>query len=215
MLILFLLLVFISGLIFVGVVGLAFKRVGFSPQLTVFILVTTFVGSYINIPLFRVKTIFPVLKEEYVSFLNIVFRTPKLEYEEFSTIVALNLGGALIPILVSIYLLWKMSSIIPYAIIGIIIVALITYIVVRPVKGLGIVAPAFIPPLAAAVVAYLLPSGAPSVIAYTAGVLGTLIGADIFNLNKIPSLGAKVVSIGGAGTFDGIFLSGIISVLLV
>ncbi|MGD0979199.1 MAG: DUF1614 domain-containing protein [Candidatus Bathyarchaeia archaeon] len=51
-------------------------------------------------------------------------------------------------------------------------------------------------------------------IAYVSGVLGTLIGADLSNLNRIPKLGAPVASIGGAGTFDGIFLTGIIAVLL-
>jgi uncharacterized membrane protein len=162
-----------------------------------------------------VKTLVPVITEEYVSFFGIVFRIPQFEYEEFSTIIALNIGGALIPILVSIYLLWKLSSTIPYAIFATIIVALITHTVARPVKGLGIATPAFIPPLAAAFMAYLLPSNPPAVIAYTSGVFGTLIGADIFNLHKIPSLGAKIASIGGAGTFDGIFLSGIISALLV
>jgi uncharacterized membrane protein len=50
--------------------------------------------------------------------------------------------------------------------------------------------------------------------AYVAGTLGTLIGADILNLNKIRYMRAPVASIGGAGTFDGIFLSGIIAVLL-
>lgn len=60
-----------------------------------------------------------------------------------------------------------------------------------------------------------MPSNTPAVIAYTSGVFGTLIGADISNLHKIPSLGAKKQSIGGAGTFDGTFLSGIISALLV
>jgi len=34
------------------------------------------------------------------------------------------------------------------------------------------------------------------------------------NLGRIQGLGAPIVSIGGAGTFDGIFLSGIIAVLL-
>ncbi|MGC8998437.1 MAG: DUF1614 domain-containing protein [Candidatus Bathyarchaeia archaeon] len=77
------------------------------------------------------------------------------------------------------------------------------------------VTPAFVPPLTAALMGYLLPSGAPSIIAYTSGVFGTLIGADILNLHRIPKIGARIVSIGGAGTFDGIFLSGIISVLLV
>jgi uncharacterized membrane protein len=94
-------------------------------------------------------------------------------------------------------------------------VALVTHLVARPVKGLGIVTPAFVPPLTAALMAYVLPSSAPPVIAYTSGVFGTLIGADILNLHKIPRIGARIASIGGAGTFDGIFLSGIISVLLV
>jgi uncharacterized membrane protein len=82
------------------------------------------------------------------------------------------------------------------------------------VKGVGISTPVFIPPLVAALLAYILPSGAPRVIAYVSGVLGTLIGADLSNLNNIPKLGAPIASIGGAGTFDGVFLTGIIAVLL-
>jgi len=213
--ILFSVLVLVAGLLFVGAIGLAFRRVGFSSQLTAFILVATFVGSYINIPLFKIKTLFPVLKDEYFSFFGIVFRVPQIEYEEFSTVVALNVGGALIPTIVSVYLLWRLPSTTPYALLGTAIVALVTHLVARPVKGLGIVTPAFVPPLASALMAYLLPSGAPSIIAYTSGVLGTLIGADMLNLHKIPEIGARIASIGGAGTFDGIFLSGIISVLLV
>jgi uncharacterized membrane protein len=212
---LFLLLVFITSLLFIGAVGMAFKRVGFSSQLTILILVLTFAGSYINIPLFKIKTLFPVLKDECFSFFGIVFRVPRIKYEEFSTVLALNVGGALIPTLVSVYLLWKIPSIIHYALIGTVVVASVTHFVAKPVKGLGIVAPAFVPPLTAALVAYLLPSGAPAIIAYTSGVLGTLIGADISNLHKIPKIGARIASIGGAGTFDGIFLSGIISVLIV
>jgi uncharacterized membrane protein len=52
------------------------------------------------------------------------------------------------------------------------------------------------------------------VLAYIGGTLGTLIGADILNIDKIKNLGAPVASIGGAGTFDGIFMSGIMAVLL-
>ena len=51
-------------------------------------------------------------------------------------------------------------------------------------------------------------------LAYIAGSLGTLIGADLLNLDKVQGLGAPVASIGGAGTFDGVFLSGILAVLL-
>jgi uncharacterized membrane protein len=72
----------------------------------------------------------------------------------------------------------------------------------------------FIPPIAAAVAALILSPAHPITIAYVSGVLGSLIGADLSNLRKIPKLGAQVASIGGAGTFDGIFLTGIIAVLL-
>jgi uncharacterized membrane protein len=44
--------------------------------------------------------------------------------------------------------------------------------------------------------------------------LGTLIGADLMNLGSIQGLHAPVLSIGGAGTFDGVFLTGILAVLL-
>lgn len=124
------------------------------------------------------------------------------------------MGGALIPTLVSFYLLWKLPSAIFYALVGVAIVAVVTHVVAKPVKGIGIVTPALVSPLVAALLGYLLPSGAPRVVAYVSGVLGTLIGADLSNLGVIPELGAPVASIGGAGTFDGIFLSGIIAVLL-
>ena len=50
--------------------------------------------------------------------------------------------------------------------------------------------------------------------AYISGSLGTLIGADLLNLDKLQGLGAPVASIGGAGTFDGVFLTGIAAVLI-
>jgi uncharacterized membrane protein len=209
-----LILALVVGMIFVGIVGAAFEDVGFSPAITALILVATFVGSYINIPLLKLKTKIPMIKEEFVSFLGVVYRIPEVEYGETTTMVAVNVGGALIPTFVSSYLLWKMPWAIPYGLTGVAVVAAPTHAVARPVKGVGISTPVFIPPLVAAILAYALPSGAPRVIAYVSGVLGTLIGADLSNLNLIPKLGAPVASIGGAGTFDGVFLTGVIAVLL-
>jgi uncharacterized membrane protein len=212
--ILLIVLVFVVGLIFIGVIGVAFADVGFSPLMIALILISTFLGSNVNIPLLRLKTTVPTIKEEFVNFLGVFYRIPQVEYGQMITVVAINVGGALIPTGVSIYLLWKEPSVILYSLVGVAAVALVTRVVARPVKGVGIVTPAFIPPIAAAVVALILPSGAPRIVAYVAGVLGTLIGADLSNLNVIPKLGAPVASIGGAGTFDGVFLSGIIAVLL-
>ena len=115
----------------------------------------------------------------------------------------------------SIYLLSKSSfSLIVLSLIGVLAVALVTHSVARPVKGVEMATPVFIPPIAAAVVAFLLSPGEPRTVAYVAGTLGTLIGADLLNLKKIPKLGAPVASIVGAGTFDGVFLTGMIAVLL-
>jgi uncharacterized membrane protein len=213
--ILTLILVAVIGLVFVGVVGIAFEDVGFSPIIIVLILIATFVGSLFNIPILKLKTSVPMVMEKRVSFFGVTYRIPQVEYGQAVTVVAINVGGALIPTAVSIYLLSRTTPVtIVYSIVGVAIVGLITHAVARPVKGVGIVAPSFISPIAAAMIALILQPSSAQTIAYVAGVLGTLIGADLANLNVIPKLGAPVVSIGGAGTFDGVFLSGIIAVLL-
>ncbi|MBT0158931.1 DUF1614 domain-containing protein [Candidatus Bathyarchaeota archaeon A05DMB-2] len=213
--ILLIILAFAVGLIFISVIGLAFAEVGFNPIATTLILVGTFVGSYINIPLLKIKTKVPVITDEFVTFFGVLYRIPKVEYGEAITVIAVNVGGALVPIAVSIYLLYKTTAaVVLYSFISVAVVALVTHAVARPVKGVGIVTPVFIPPLTAALMALILPTSAPSIVAYVAGVLGTLTGADLSNLKIIPKLGAPVASIGGAGTFDGVFLSGIIAVLL-
>jgi uncharacterized membrane protein len=137
-----------------------------------------------------------------------------------------NVGGALIPVVISLYLLYESVVIsegyllFALALVGVAVVTVVTKLVARPVPGLGIATPFFIPPLAALLAALVLPllaggaAGAPVIIAYVSGTLGTLIGADVMNLNHIAELGAPMASIGGAGTFDGIFLSGIIAALL-
>jgi len=212
--VLMLILVLAIALLFIFALGEAFARVGFNPAAIALILVATFVGGYVNIPLFKLKAVRPIIKEEFVSFFGMVYRIPRLEYGEATTVLAINVGGALVPTFVSFYLLWKLPLATIYAVIGVAVVALATHFVARPVEGVGIVTPAFLPPLVAAITAYFLPFHAHQIIAYIAGVLGTLIGADLLNLHVIPELGAPVASIGGAGTFDGVFLTGIMAVLL-
>ena len=84
----------------------------------------------------------------------------------------------------------------------------------RPVPGLGIALPVFVPPLTTAAVALILSRRKAPPIAYIGGSIGCLVGADLLNLGKVQGLGAPVASIGGAGTFDGIFLTGVLAVLL-
>lgn len=201
--------------LFVGVTEVAFQRIGFTRLQVVLILIGTFLGSSVNIPLQRVKSLEKIVETEEVQFFWIRYRIPHIAMEEVSTLVAVNLGGAVIPTVVSFYLLRSHPKQLLYALVGVALTAVVVHLVARKVPGLGITTPAFVPPIAAALSPFLLAPNFPSVIAYVAGTLGTLIGADLTNLDHISSLGAPVVSVGGAGTFDGVFLSGIIAVLLV
>src|SRR5207247_4936336 len=97
---------------------------------------------------------------------------------------------------------------------GVAIVTAVVHWMAHPVEGVGIAVPIFIPPIVAASVALLLARPSAPSLAYICGSLGTLIGADLLNLDKIQGLGAPIASIGGAGTFDGIFLIGILAVLI-
>ena len=93
-------------------------------------------------------------------------------------------------------------------------VAAICHGLAQPVHGVGIALPIFVPPLVAAVIAAVVSWRNAAPLAYAGGSLGVLIGADLLNLGKLEGLGAPVVSIGGAGTFDGIFVTGLMAVLL-
>jgi uncharacterized membrane protein len=128
-------------------------------------------------------------------------------------VIAVNVGGAVIPTVMSLYLLithafWAKG------LVATAIVALAIHWLATPVQGLGIAVPVFMPALITAVVARILSRDEAAPLAYIGGGLGTLIGADLTNLDKVRGLGAPVASIGGAGTFDGIFLTGILAVLL-
>jgi uncharacterized membrane protein len=101
------------------------------------------------------------------------------------------------------------------AAIAVVFVAILVHVIARPVPGLGIAVPPLVPPLLAAAAALALSATASAAVAYVSGTLGTLIGADLLNLRRLRELGAGVASIGGAGTFDGVFLSGMIAVVLV
>ncbi len=92
--------------------------------------------------------------------------------------------------------------------------AAVCYWLAEPIPGLGIALPVFAPPLAAAVVSLVLSRQQAAPLAYISGSLGTLIGADLLNLDKIPGIGAPIASIGGADTFDGVFLASVVAVLI-
>jgi uncharacterized membrane protein len=128
-------------------------------------------------------------------------------------VIAVNLGGAVIPMILSIYLIWK-NRLFLQGLVAVAIAAVIIHYLAYPVPGVGIAVPGLLPAVVALVLSLLFSWKQDPALSYVVGTLGTLIGADLTNLGKIQGLGAPVASIGGAGTFDGIFLTGILAVLL-
>ena len=127
--------------------------------------------------------------------------------------IAVNMGGAVIPALLSLYLLIK-NRMWRNGLVATAVITAIIHMLAYPVPCVGIAVPVLVPPIATALVAVLIARENAAALAYVSGSLGTLIGADLLNLDTVRGLGAPVVTIGGAGTFDGIFLTGIMAVLL-
>ena len=194
-----------------GVIQYAYEKLGIDRRYVFALLALSLLGSYVNIPIGELAEE-RVFSDQEIHFFGMRYVIPVVR-ERPKTVIAINLGGAVIPVLLSIYLIFKHGMVLR-TLLGVAIVSLVVYATARPLRGVGIAVPMFVPPFAAASTALFLSPGSAPAIAYVAGTLGTLIGADLMNLTKLRGLGAPVASIGGAGTFDGIFLAGIIAVLL-
>jgi uncharacterized membrane protein len=194
-----------------GALRRAYESLGVSSSTAMWLLFGSLFGSYFNIPVAELPPA-AVASDQVVGFFGMQYIVPVAENWP-GTVIAVNVGGAVIPTLMSIYLLVSRGLWISGAI-GTAAVALILHWLANPVPGIGIAVPVFLPALATAVVALVLSRQDAAPLAYIAGSMGTLIGADLTNLDKVRGLGAPVASIGGAGTFDGIFLTGILAVLL-
>lgn len=207
---LFLILVLVFVFVSLNIFGTAFRKLGFPPEYSVYFLSISLLGSYMNLPVKKVRSRMPVLSSKAGDLIQPGYAASSLKDEQVT--IAVNLGGAVIPIAMSVFL----STLVNFVdvVVGVLIVTVLIHKIARPVKGGGIAVHALLPPfLAVAISLIISPHNAP-LISYISGTLGCLIGIDILNLRKVPYLGVPVVSIGGAGTFDAIFLTGIISVLL-
>ena len=208
------------GDLLVSALGLPVQVVG------VFFFVSLF-GSFVNLPVGALESRVPIVSVREVVAFGVRWRVPGVGVGVARTHVLINVGGAVLPVVVSGYLLGMPlvqaggGAVDEYLAIAAVL-AMVTVAVNKSaniVEGLGVATPAFVPPLVTALATILVdfvsPLHNPTQVAYIGGTLGTLIGADLLNLDRIRGIGAPVVSMGGAGTFDGIYLTGIVSVLLV
>jgi uncharacterized membrane protein len=204
-LIFILFVIFLPVLFFLGyfhIITIGFEKLGISPELTLILLLTILVGSAINIPIGRKKMVY-VEESRFFG----LFKKPRIETQG----LAINLGGAVIPILISLYFLTKIP--LEPVFWATILMIVVSKLLARVIPGRGVSLPVLAPPLFSAIFAFLLAPSFAAPCAFVAGTLGVLIGADILNLRRVQKHDS-FLSIGGAGVFDGIFLVGVASALL-
>ena len=200
-------------LIQVELLSFAFAKLGLSPDSGLVVLFLSLMGSVVNLPVARIKCNAPVQKFTQPVYWGLL-RIPVRPFHN-ETQISINLGGCLIPATLSVYLFSNSTLSLSSTLLGIAIISAISYFFSRPIQGFGIGMPILVAPVSAALVGLLISPEQSAPLAYISGTLGVLIGADLLRLKDISRLGTPYASIGGAGTFDGIFITGIVAALLV
>lgn len=171
-------------------------------------------GSLVNIPLYEK----PSRQSEQIKIFYFYFYFVRVK----KIVIAVNLGGCIFPSILAIKALVDSIDFVDpfHFFLSLSFATLLSYLFAKPVRGVGIVIPLFIPvlvSLASSLICIHLSSAPISLLpklSFSIGVLSTIIGADILHLSDFEKVGEGVVSIGGAGTFDGIFLTGIFAAIL-
>ncbi len=213
----------------INVATSALENLHLSRTAALLVVIGIVVGSGINLPIVRYPLDHFVEVPVFEPFAGWSVM-PQVKRMRQEMTVSVNVGGCVIPVLLGFWLL-------PYIFRGgttptlVLLIAmsaniLACYRLARPIPGMGIALPFFLPALVAITTTWLgfilMGATADSVdlgplvapVAYVSGISGPLIGADLLNWRRFQSIGTGSVSIGGAGTWDGIVLSGILAALL-
>jgi len=206
------LIIILIPLLIFGIIGAAFTRLGFSWIAALAVVVLMLFGSFVNIPVYRIRRdMIRVSQFEPTIFDECV---PCVSGQVWDTTISINFGGAVIPVCVSLYIIYQAILITGTSLFfpvcaGITMVAIITFISTRLVPYAGIEVPLLIPGLTALLAGLLLAGGTgltAAVTAFVGGVTGVLVGGNIANLYRIKDLEVPEVSFGGAGSFGSIFI---------
>lgn len=195
----------------------ALAKLHLSPDMALLLVMAIIIGGFINIPVKR------IVRDELVpshplALLGMFRLTPQMVRSRRETIIAVNLGGCVVPAGVAVYELLHIAADSPDGLWAVAIASVVNivacYLAARPIAGIGITMPGLLSPLVAATAALILAPEQASPVAFIAGVSGPLIGADLLHLGEVRISAVGIASIGGAGTFDSIVLSGIIAAYL-
>jgi uncharacterized membrane protein len=206
------LVIILIPLLILGIIGVAFTRLGFSLISALAVVLLMLFGSFINIPVYHIRRDMIRVSQNEASVFGV--SVPCTSGQVWDTMISLNLGGAIIPVSVSLYMVFRAilitgTSLIFTVCAGITMVAIITFVSTRLVTCAGIQVPLLIPGLTALLAGLLLAGGTgltAAVTAFVSGTTGILLGGNIANMYRIKDLAVPEVSFGGAGTFGSVFI---------
>ncbi len=139
---LFLMLMVLFILVSINIFGMAFRKLGFPPEYSVYFLFLSLLGSYVNLPVKKVRSRVPIMSSKISDFLRSGYAASSLKAERST--IAVNLGGAVIPVVMSVFLSTLVSLV--DVLIGVLIVTILIHKIAKPVKGVGIgVVPIIVP----------------------------------------------------------------------
>ena len=142
-----LLLVFLVFVVELRILGYAYRKIGVPARYMFLVMLLSLLGSHVNIPLYAMR-VERLLPSHDVTVFGRTYLAPPM-VAEGTTVVAINVGGALLPLILSLYLFFR-TGLRGRMLLGTAVVAAIAYSLARIVPGVGIALPMFIPPLAAA-----------------------------------------------------------------
>jgi len=214
----FLLLLLLLPMLFAELMATSLVKLHLSPEAALLLMVAIIVGGLVNIPAKRISHA-RVVPAHPLAVFGLGGLWPGMRRERRETIIAVNFGGCVIPTGLALYELLQLAARGAPALWAVLIAGIVNiavcYFLARPVQGVGILLPGLVPAAVAAILALIFaPSAAAAPVAYVAGVAGPLIGADLLHQKEIEQSTVGMASIGGAGTFDGIVLAGIVAAYL-
>ncbi|MGC8607242.1 MAG: DUF1614 domain-containing protein [Vulcanisaeta sp.] len=197
---------------------LVLVSIGIQPLLALTLTLGSLLTSYINVVIAEITYYVPF--NPFIDLMKL-FPMPLVIQRIDKLFLEVNIGGAIIPVVTSVYLISTYlvgdMAILMAFIISLVISSIVIWQSARLIPGIGIALPTALPVLLTLIltlISTVLFHANPLAFSYSLGSLSTLIGADLLNIKKVIRTMRGYVSIGGAGVFDGIYITGLMSLIL-
>lgn len=197
-----------------------------------FVLVAMLLTSVIEIPIYRFRTKKPGYSALEAACIGDFYGVPISEEIQadnertYKTQVTLNVGGFIIPLLFSVYLLLNYSTLLLEIALAILLMTLFSYMLLEVKAGVGIVIPSYVGVFAIPLALILAPevqaeaqaqagNTAIAGLIFILAIFGILLGLLITVATQSrEEVGSAFFNLGGVGSFQPIYLISVLALLI-